>query len=230
MAALLAVLGLAMLPARAEEPTEPSRLASICPGVAAWRATHPEEQPAALLERDRQRGLTDQALLDELQQRFEADQQARRRWLADRKNTELQAAVVALDADNSAWLAQRLNGPGLPSVAEVGEQGQHLLWLLAQHADQQPRLQAALLAEFERRHARGEFATEDLARLTDRVLVRRGTRQRYGTQYDWGSPRYAQIDPSEFAPYAAARAEAGLMPLQDYACLMHAARKAPGTR
>lgn len=219
-----------LLPSLASAQDDAASSAAACPGAAAWQAAHPEEQPQALRERDRQRGLGAPALLEELQRRVDADQQARRQWLDDRTNATLLRSAQAVDADNSAWLAGRLRGPGLPDAAQVGEQGQHLLWLLAQHADDQPRLQAALLAEFERRRAAGEFAAEDLARLTDRVLVNRHTRQRYGTQFDWGSSRYApaRIDASEFAPYAAARAEAGLMPLQDYACLLHAARKAPG--
>lgn len=175
-------------------------------------------------QRDASRTLTDHALLAELQSRFDADQAARRAWLADRNAAAASAEVSRIDRDNLRWMIKTFARNGLPTADQVGEYGLHLTWLLVHHADSQPRFQQIALAEFTKRHAAGEFSATDLARLSDRVAVKFGDPQPYGTLQNWvkGGVEAQQI--ADLGAIEARRAALGIMPLVDYGCMMHAFR------
>jgi hypothetical protein len=135
------------------------------------------------------------------------DQEARRR-------------VNDVDAQNLAWLKQLVKDQGIPTAEQVGESGVKWAWLLVQHADQDPRLQATVLPMFANRYEAGELPDEDLAKLTDRILLALGKPQRFGTQFDWLSGKFNPRNAPDVAVIDAHRQEIGLMPLADYACLM----------
>lgn len=198
-----------------------------CPGAQAWLAAHPDTTFAAMQRRDAARTLTDPALAAELTARFERDQQARRLWIADRSNRQAQRAAAQIDADDIRWLTHLIATKGTPTAAKVGELGVHNTWLLAQHADQLPELQAALLADFEQRHADGELSTSDLARFTDRVLVGQHKPQRYGTQFtpaQWHGAHFGLPDDAAVHQVEDNRRALGTMTLVDYVCMMGYAR------
>lgn len=198
-----------------------------CPGAQAWLTAHPETTFAAMRQRDAARTPTDPALAAELTARFERDQQARRLWIADRSNRQVQRAVADLDADDIRWLTHLIAIKGTPTAAQVGELGVHNTWLLAQHADQLPALQAALLPDFEQRHADGELSASDLARFTDRVLVNQHQPQRYGTQFtpaQWQGPHFGLPDNDAVRQVDDNRRALGTMRLADYVCMMGYAR------
>jgi hypothetical protein len=199
-----------------------------CPGALAWIAAHPEATPEAAARRDAARTLADPALAAELKERVEKDQEARRAWVADPGNRQAQRAVLQIDQDNVKWLYKLVTTKGFPTAAQVGEVGLHHLWLLAQHADTQPRFQAQLLPAFEQRQAAGELGTSDLARFTDRVLKAQGKPQRYGTQFppeEWGRAHFGLPDDAAVRAVEANRRALGAMPLADYVCMMRDARK-----
>ena len=115
-----------------------------------------------------------------------------------------------------------------PSVAQVGEQAVHDVWVLAQHADRAPGFQAALLPMLELRTAQGELAASELARFTDRVLKGQGKPQRYGTQFppeEWARPHFGLPSEESVRVVEANRHELGVMPLADYVCMMSEAGK-----
>jgi hypothetical protein len=95
-----------------------------------------------------------------------------------------------------------------------------------QHADQDPKLQSDLLPVLERRFSAGELAANDLARITDRVLMASGKPQRYGTQFDWFAGDFALPEPKRLAEVDGERSKLGLMPLVDYVCTLRKARNA----
>jgi hypothetical protein len=207
------------------DSTEPSVVADSCPGVAAWNASHADQLPTAIAARDKQRTLTAPDLLAELESRTDADQRARKKMLAASRSSEAMHDVAAIDADNDAWMIKLLQRQGLPTVGQVGERGLGLLWLLVQHADRYPKLQAIALRDFEKRHAAGELPADDLARLTDRVLLHQGKPQLYGTQFDWTSGKFEPRGVQDSAEIDTNRRQLGLMPLEDYACKMNAVLK-----
>jgi hypothetical protein len=96
---------------------------------------------------------------------------------------------------------------------------------LVQHADRDPKLQATVLPMFVKRYEAGELPADDLAKLTDRVLIAQGKPQRFGTQFDWLSGKFNPRDAGDLTAIDAHRQEIGLMPLADYACMMNAKLK-----
>jgi hypothetical protein len=216
---VVVVGGLSCLATRAGDTMS----ADACPGAMSWERTHLSASDA---ERDRSPADADAALLAELERRVERDQTARKQWLIDPSNTEHAGAVDSIDTENVAWLRKLISERGFPAAAQVGKKGVHLAWVLLQHADQDPKLQSDLLPVLEQRFSAGELPANDLARITDRVLMASGKPQRYGTQFDWFAGDFAPPEPGRLAEIDAARAGLGLMPLTDYICTLRKARSA----
>jgi hypothetical protein len=179
----LAMLLAALLDIPAQGADAPS--VERCPGAASWRRSHPTLAEAPLSERGGNMAVSDAGLLEDLKVRVESDQAARRKLVADPKSKELGRSVDAIDSANLAFLRKLIAEKGFPTAAQVGNQGVHLAWILLQHADEDPKLQSALLPVLQQRFAAGELPVNDLARFTDRVLLASGKPQRYGTQFDW---------------------------------------------
>jgi len=173
--------------------------------------------------------IAEAALLEDLRLRVEKDQAARKRWLADQSSADLASAVESIDAENVAWLRKLISEKGFPTAAQVGNEGVHFSWVLLQHADQDPKLQSDLLPVLEQRFSAGELPANDLARITDRVLMASGKSQRYGTQFDWFAGDFALPESAKLAEIDAARAQLGLMPLVDYVCTVRKARNSAMT-
>ncbi len=63
----------------------------------------------------------------------------------------------------------------------------------------------------------GEVSPEDVAFLTDRLLVAEGKKQRYGTQFTQVGRQFLPLPIADEANVDARRKEAGLPPLAEYA-------------
>jgi hypothetical protein len=124
-----------------------------------------------------------EALRAELLRRRDADQAAR---AAFDGTAEEKARIIAHDDANTAWLRTVIERIGWPGRAAAGDDGAHAAWLIAQHADRHPAFQRRCLKLLELAVARGDAWPADLAHLTDRVLLRRGEPQLYGTQLTAG--------------------------------------------
>jgi hypothetical protein len=196
-----------------------------CPGAAAWTRNHPPFAESAQSEPGSSGAISESELLKDLQARVESDQAARKKWVADPKSETLARSVNVIDAANLTWLRQLISGKGFPTAAQVGNEGVHLAWILLQHADQDPKLQSRLLPVLEQRFAAGELPANDLARMTDRVLVASGRPQRYGTQFDWFAGEFKLPEPSRLTEIDTERSHVGLMPLADYVCTIRKARE-----
>jgi hypothetical protein len=215
--ALIATLGLLCWASHAAAGGDES---SPCPGADSWRETHREQLPARLALRDQARTFSAPELRAELERRVETDQRDRHQYLAHPDDREARSRVQRMDADNLSWLKTVVKD-GLPTVTQVGESGIHWAWLLVQHADEDPRFQLSLQPLFLERQRAGELPADDLARLTDRVLLAAGKPQRFGTQFDWLSGRFKPKGVVDLVEIDANRRALGLMPLDDYACMMN---------
>ena len=128
------------------------------------------------------------ALRAELLERVERDQHFRSLdfgSMTDDERREAFAKGGQVDRDNTAWLKSVVEASGWPSADRVGAEGAHAAWLLVQHADHDPAFQAKCLPLLRAAAERGEGSLGDVAYLTDRVLVKEGKPQLYGTQYDF---------------------------------------------
>ncbi|MFJ3310400.1 DUF6624 domain-containing protein [Streptomyces sp. NPDC086549] len=131
------------------------------------------------------------------------------------------AAMLNVDADNTAWLASVLDQYGWPGHRLVGEDAADAAWLLAQHADASSVLQQRALELLTRAVASGDATPRQLAYLTDRCQVNRNQPQTYGTQYITGPD--GQLTPHPIADIThldERRARAGMEPHAEYDAVM----------
>jgi hypothetical protein len=210
-----------LLPAWRIEAAMSPETSAPCPGAAAWRQAHRNQLPAALAQRDQTRTFSAPELRAELERRFEADQRGRQKLIADPRDRDVGSRVQHMDMDNLAWLKKLVKDNGIPTIAQVGETGVHWAWLLVQHADDDPQFQLSVQPIFAQRQEAGELPADDLARLTDRVLLAAGKPQRFGTQFDWYAGQFKPKGVGNIADIEANRQALGLMSLADYACMMN---------
>jgi hypothetical protein len=137
-----------------------------------------------------------------------ADQKAE----SERLTTELRK----IDEANTKWLKEYVETHGWPSITVAGEDGAHLAWLLVQHADRDPKFQRTCL-DLMTRLPREEVTPADIAYLTDRVLLKEGKKQLYGTQFEAVDGNWQPRPLEDAANVDRRRAEAGLSPLVEYA-------------
>lgn len=120
-------------------------------------------------------------LRDELLERVEKEQSLRAEWM-NRKNDEQFAEYIAeIDAQNTSWLEKVIEQYGLPGHSLVGEDGVNAVFLIIQHS-LNLEFQRKCLALMKLTVDEGEANAIHLAYLTDRVRMREGKRQYYGTQ------------------------------------------------
>lgn len=100
---------------------------------------------------------------------------ARRHW-------PFALSLGTIDCSNTAWIRAQIAAHGWFDISRYGERADEAAWLLVQHADRTPAFQGEMLALLEERAAAGETQPRRMAYLWDRVAVKEGRPQRYGTQ------------------------------------------------
>lgn len=93
-------------------------------------------------------------------------------------------AMRAVHEQNNQRMEEIVSQYGWPGISLVGEDGADAAWLIVQHAVLDPALQTRCLPLLEEAVRAGEAKGFHLAMLQDRVLVRRGEPQIYGSQHD----------------------------------------------
>ncbi|MFG1704865.1 DUF6624 domain-containing protein [Nonomuraea sp. M3C6] len=158
--------------------------------------------------------MTDEELREELLRRMEIDQAMRdpaKGFPGDRRLARLQR----LDEGNTAWLYSVVVTRGWPLVSQVGERAARAAWLLAQHASSSEvqRLFHQVMADAVERD---EASPRDFAYLEDRVRVRSGRPQLYGTQFHDGLNGLEPMPIEDPALLDERRAAVGLEPFAEY--------------
>lgn len=130
-------------------------------------------------------------------------------WLNARLTTE----GCATDAENSAWLKATLVKTPWFDIKTYGKDADAAAWLLAQHADADPELQAVVLDRMGQRALTKDSNPANFAYLWDRVALHSGRPQRYGTQMKCVGKVWAPIPPlEEIAKLDERRSWVGLPP------------------
>ncbi len=160
------------------------------------------------------------ALRQQLTELGRIDQEVRRGITpASSNDSAFTARMQRADSANTARLKDIVARHGWPGKSLVGAAAARAAFLIVQHTDDH-EFQKRMLPLLESAAARGDVPGQDLAMLTDRVLMHDGKPQKYGTQ---GTIRDGKmlIHPIEDAPNVdARRARLGMPPLAEYKKLL----------
>ena len=161
------------------------------------------------------------ALRKELLHRVEKDQKIRDEWVkkgVKRVDKSLSARMNAIDSANTARMKEIVRQYGWPGPELVGQDGTDAAFLLVQHADHE--FQKEMLPFVKKEYQAGKLQGQFYALLLDRVLVREGKPQIYGTQaksFDKWKGKEPVLQPIEDeAGVDQRRAAVGLPPLSEY--------------
>ena len=143
---------------------------------------------------------------------FERDQYDRMLWfLASSKRTESPARVEKLaqramdtDSTNLQLVSRILSETGYPRKSKVGGFATQTVWTIIQHSDLGRIKQ--FLPQLEEAVRRGDLAPAYLAATKDRIDIREGRPQKYGTQFN--CPLLDSLRVNEW------RQEVGLSPIE----------------
>jgi hypothetical protein len=129
---------------------------------------------------------------------------------------ELLRIIKRKDSINTIKIEVILNTYGWLGTDRVGEKGNATLFLVIQHSDLD--VQKRYLSMMREAVKRGNAKSSSLALLEDRVALRQGKRQIYGTQISWDmiSNEYYVFPLSDPDNVDKRRAEVGLEPISDY--------------
>jgi hypothetical protein len=148
-------------------------LALLVVGVAQACRGDAEQPPADVLAEARQ----------ELETRGRTDQSVRQGFGAGGFVDSVQATAMArTDSSNASWLKSYVARWGWPTAAQVGAEAVEAAFLIVQHAVHDTAFMRAMLPAIEEAHRRGELEGGNVALLTDRLAVKAGHPQIYGTQ------------------------------------------------
>jgi hypothetical protein len=129
---------------------------------------------------------------------------------------QLADTLQRTDKENTDRLGKIVEQFGWPTHTLVGKDGAQAAWLLVQHADLSPKFQRKCL-DVMARLPRDEISQQNVAYLTDRVLLAEGKKQVYGTQFTLTDGKWKPRPLEDEANVDLRRVEVGLPPLAEYA-------------
>lgn len=159
-------------------------------------------------------------LRDELLKRMAADQQARVEITQKHKGVSLpveaREEMLKIDRENTAWIKPLMKQYGWLGNSLVGVDGAMAAFLMVQHTPD-AEFRKSSLELLQKAVKDGEARGDQLALLTDRILMLEGKPQRYGTQTRVTKDGKFEVPPIEDeANVDKRRAEVGLEPLAAY--------------
>lgn len=166
-----------------------------------------QQPPATVLAEARQ----------QLTERGQADQAVREGFGVGGLVDSAQLALMArTDSANSAWLKAYVARWGWPTSQQVGREGVEAAFLIVQHAVHDTAFMRSMLPAIEQAYQRGDLEGSAVAMLTDRLEVKAGHPQIYGTQLSLKDGRWV-LDPiADSASVDRRRQRLGLPPLAEY--------------
>ncbi|TRO96329.1 hypothetical protein FKB34_04550 [Glycocaulis profundi] len=122
-----------------------------------------------------------------------------------------------VDLDSTAFLKRVTGEIGWFTISDYGEEADEMAWLLAQHTPESAFM-AEILDRLTVLARSGETNPRHYAYLHDRVAIRDGRPQRYGTQFSCIGGRLVPREIEDRDEVDARRAELGMEPLQTRRC------------
>jgi hypothetical protein len=125
-------------------------------------------------------------------------------------------AMMRIDSTNTSWLKTYVARWGWPTSEQVGKEAVESAFLIVQHAVQDTAFMRAMLPAVQEAYRRGDLKGGEVAMLMDRIAVKAGDSQIYGTQFSLRDGRWT-LDPiADSAHVDERRASMGLPPLAEY--------------
>ncbi|MCH2226090.1 MAG: hypothetical protein MK066_15080 [Crocinitomicaceae bacterium] len=133
-------------------------------------------------------------------------EQAKELWKKQEKLDSINLVKVTAILEKYGWLG----------IDEIGQEANSALFLVVQHSDLNTQLK--YLPILEKATETGKASKIDFAMLKDRVLVKQGEKQIYGTQLNWDSEMKEYYVASMIEPEKIneRRASVGLGTIQEY--------------
>ncbi len=157
-------------------------------------------------------------LARKIQQMVKADQDIRKTGVISSNSKQLLKNLTITTKENTEVMKKIVKQFGWPTIRLVGKRGSNSAWLLIQHADCDLKFQKHCLRLMTKEAKKRNVLWENVAYLTDRVLINSGKPQLYGTQfYQKGielSPCPLSIKDTD--SLNAIRKKIGLEPYEDY--------------
>ena len=100
-----------------------------------------------------------------------------------KQKQKLYSGLAKADMARSRQMKRIVNKYGWPTRKLVGKRASHFAWLLVQHADHDIKFQEYCLKLIKEAGENDEAVKNEVAFLTDRILVKQGKLQIYGTQF-----------------------------------------------
>lgn len=193
-------------------------LALLAVGAAQACRGDAEQPPAAVLAE----------AWKELETRGRADQSVREGFGTGGVVDSARAAAMArTDSSNVSWLKAYVARWGWPTSAQVGPEAVGAAFLIVQHAVHDTAFMRAMLPGIEEAYRRGELEGGDVAMLTDRLAVKAGDPQIYGTQLSMRDGVWV-LDPiADSMDVDERRSKMGLPPLAEYMRLIDSLFRTP---
>jgi hypothetical protein len=125
-------------------------------------------------------------------------------------------AMMRTDSANTSWLKTYVARWGWPTSEQLGKEAVESAFLIVQHAVQDTAFMRAMLPAVQEAYRRGDLKGGEVAMLADRIAVKAGHPQIYGTQLSLRDGRWT-LDPiADSAHVDERRASMGLPPLAKY--------------
>jgi len=216
-------LHIAYCSAAAQDDPFESKIALKCPDAASWLKAE-ETRHSGLAKRGVNIFPSAPALRKELLAMAARDTKVRTPFQAEGEHhsAALLKPVQAVDRVDLARMKAIVKTEGFPTEAQVGPEGIEAAMLLIQHSDTDPDFQQSVLASLQTRVGR-DISADTFAMLEDRVSVRQGHPQLYGSQLGFKDGHLVPEQPiGDLKDVDKRRESVGLMPLQSYICMVGA--------
>ena len=136
-------------------------------------------------------------------------------------------SMMRTDSANTIWLKEYVARWGWPTSQQIGEEAVDAAFLIVQHAVHDTTFMRAMLPAVEAAYRRGDLKGGSVAMLTDRVEVKAGHLQIYGTQLSLRNGRWA-LDPIVDSLHVdERRRRMGLPTLEEYIRLIDSVFRSP---
>lgn len=195
-----------------------AKIEAQCP-----EAMHEVEARSRLAQRPALGPPTRPALRENLLLMAKQDQEARAGLTVESFGDPTSPQIVRMqqvDGPNLRRLKHIVNQDGFPTARMVGLDGVKAAWLLMLHAVDEADFQERVLQLTKGHVRRGEVSADDVAMLTDDLLVSRGKPQRYGSNFELRDGQWLPSTMEDEANVEVRRRAAGLGTLANYACVM----------